>query len=173
MKKIYLFLYYAFAKHLPKSSQSKISQKIRAFLCARLFAVAGDNLNVEKGVYFGNGKNISVGNNVGFGVSFTCLGANLTVGNFLLMGSDVLFQGGGHNFDRLDIPMEQQGGIGITDLVIDDDVWIGSRVIILKGCNHIGKGVVIGSGAVVTKNIPDYAIVAGNPAKIIRYRNQN
>ncbi|TCB59732.1 CatB-related O-acetyltransferase [Acinetobacter terrae] len=53
--------------------------------------------------------------------------------------------------------------------LIGHDVWIGNRVIIKSGVK-VGTGAVIGAGSVVTKDIPDYAVVAGNPAKIIRYR---
>ena len=52
---------------------------------------------------------------------------------------------------------------------IGDDVWIGSRAIILQGV-HVGTGAVVGAGAVVTKDVPPYAVVAGCPAKILRYR---
>ncbi|PFD99357.1 CatB-related O-acetyltransferase [Priestia megaterium] len=52
---------------------------------------------------------------------------------------------------------------------IDNDVWIGANVVLLDGI-HIGNGAIIAAGAVVTKNVPDYAIVGGVPAKIIRYR---
>lgn len=55
------------------------------------------------------------------------------------------------------------------DIVVDDDVWIGTRAIICSGV-HIGKGAIVAAGAVVTKDIPPYAIVGGNPAKLIRYR---
>lgn len=55
-------------------------------------------------------------------------------------------------------------------VVIGEYVWVGARVTILPGVN-IGKGAVIGAGSVVTHNVPDYAIVGGNPAKIIKYRN--
>ena len=54
---------------------------------------------------------------------------------------------------------------------IGDDVWIGTNVIILPGVN-VGSHCIIGAGAIVTKDVPDYAIVGGNPAKIIRMRNE-
>lgn len=53
---------------------------------------------------------------------------------------------------------------------IGSDVWIGHNALILPGCNSIGHGAIIGAGAVVTKPVPDYAVVAGNPAKLIKYR---
>ena len=54
-------------------------------------------------------------------------------------------------------------------IIVEDDVWIGTRAIILSGV-RIGKGAVIAAGTVVTKDIPPYAIVGGNPAKIIKFR---
>ena len=89
-----------------------------------------------------------------------------------MMAEDVLFLGGGHKFDRLDIPMAHQSDEPKTPLVIKDDVWIGARTIVLPGCTRIGKGVIIGAGSVVTKDLPDYAVAAGNPARVIRYRNK-
>lgn len=55
------------------------------------------------------------------------------------------------------------------DIIVDDDVWIGHRAIIMSGV-HIGQGAVIGAGAVVTRDIPPYAVVAGVPAKIMKMR---
>ena len=55
------------------------------------------------------------------------------------------------------------------DIIVEDDVWIGQNAIILSGV-HIGQGAVIAAGAVVTKDVPPYAIVGGNPAKVIKYR---
>lgn len=54
--------------------------------------------------------------------------------------------------------------------VIEDDVWIGHHAIILPGCRRIGRGSVIGAGAIVTRDVPRYAIVAGNPARMLRER---
>jgi maltose O-acetyltransferase len=175
MRKVYLFLYYAFAQYLPKSTRplGKLSQKIRRFLCKRIFGSCGSKLNVENNAYFGTGFDFNVGNDVGLGTNFKSLNRIVKIGNYLMMAEDILFLGGGHKYDRLDIPMCDQGGEGKTPLTIFDDVWIGARAIILPGCQHIGKGVIIGAGSVVTKDIPDYAIVGGNPAKIIKFRNEN
>ena len=60
--------------------------------------------------------------------------------------------------------MGKQGNKPSTPLHICSDVWIGARAMILPGCKRICKGVCIGAGSVVTKDIPDYAIVGGNPA---------
>lgn len=57
-----------------------------------------------------------------------------------------------------------------SKLIIGNDVWIGYNSIILSKCTSIGNGAIIGAGSIVTKDVPPYAIVAGNPAKIIRYR---
>lgn len=173
MRNLYLLLYYGFAQHLPKSTTpflGLLSVKIRSFLCKKIFLASGKNLKVDNNVYFGNGKNFKVGSDVGFGTNFKSLNRVVEIGNYLMMAENVLFLGGNHNFERLDTPMMFQGSTEKTPLKIGDDVWIGARAMILPGCKHIGKGVIIGAGSVVTKDIPDYAIVGGNPAKIIKYR---
>lgn len=59
---------------------------------------------------------------------------------------------------------------GAEPLIIEDDVWIGHNAIILPGCKRIGRGAVVGAGAIVTKDVDRYAIVAGNPARKLRDR---
>ena len=86
------------------------------------------------------------------------------------MGEDVLFQGSGHDFSNPDIRLDEGASLPPTPLEICEDVWIGARAIVLPGCKRIGAHSIIGAGSVVTKDVPDYAIVGGNPAKVIRMR---
>lgn len=60
--------------------------------------------------------------------------------------------------------------IGMNRCHVGDDVWVGDYALILPSVDYIGRGAIVGAGSVVTKNVPPYAIVAGNPAKVIRYR---
>ena len=86
------------------------------------------------------------------------------------MAPYVTVLGAGHRFMNKSIPIGQQGNFDKTCLTIGDDVWIGRNVIILPGCKQIGKGAVIGAGSVVTHDVPEYAVIGGNPAKVIKYR---
>ena len=94
------------------------------------------------------------------------------IGKDVMMASEVIILTANHTFDRLDIPMRLQGARDVKPVRIGDDVWIGMRSIILPGV-QIGRGAVIGAGAVVTKDVPEYAVVGGNPAKVIKFRNEN
>lgn len=89
-----------------------------------------------------------------------------------MMGTDVTVITRNHRHDRTDIPMMEQGFEEEQPVVIGNDVWIGDRVVILPGV-HIGNGCIIGAGAVVTKDIPDNAIAAGVPARVIRFRDSD
>jgi acetyltransferase-like isoleucine patch superfamily enzyme len=55
-------------------------------------------------------------------------------------------------------------------LIIEDDVWIGHNAVLLPGCKFVGRGAVVGAGAIVTKAVEPYTIVAGNPARVLRKR---
>lgn len=115
-------------------------------------------------------SSMEIGDNSGVGINALMHGT-VIIGNDVMMGPDCVIYTTNHSFDRIDIPMNQQGFSREEAVIIENDVWIGGRVTILPGV-HIGNGSIVGAGAVVTKDIPDYAIVGGNPAKIIRYRKE-
>ena len=172
----YLFLYYFIASNLPPSDfpyLGKLSRKIRYLICRHLFSKTGKGCNIQRKAYIGTGSCISMGNYSSIGKNFKCHNTILTIGDYVMMGPDVMIMGGGHIHSSIDIPMVQQGGLGKSRLTIGNDVWIGARATILGNTKTIGTGAIIGAGSVVTKPVPDYAIIAGNPAKIIRYRNQD
>lgn len=115
------------------------------------------------------GANIVIGNGCSLG-HFSIIAAYgpVEIGDNVLIAAHCMIVSGNHDISRLDIPISKQGGID-KPIYISDDVWIGTHVCILGGVT-IGKGAVIGAGSVVTKSVPDYHIVAGNPAKTIKVR---
>ena len=174
MRSFWMVLYYGFAKHLPKSTVlgiGKFARWLRGKCARHLFAEClCEDINIEQGAYFGNGKNFYALGNTTLGKDFVCHNRIVTIHGHLMMAEDVLFQGGGHKFDNPDVIIGSEGNLPDTPLEIGDDVWIGARVIVLPGCKRIGAHSIIGAGAVVTHDVPDYAIVGGNPAKVIRMR---
>lgn len=169
-----MLVYYGFAKHLPKSTMSgigKFSKWLRGKCARHMFAECkGDDINIEQGAYFGNGKNFHILGNAAIGKDFVCHNRKVTIHGHLMMGEDVMFLGSGHKYDNPDVLIGAEGRLPDSPLEIREDVWIGARAIVLPGCKNIGAHSIIGAGAVVAKDVPDYAIVAGNPAKVIRMR---
>ena len=160
---------FVIGKRLPVSYSRPfggICMKYRG-LCAKLLLdKCGKNVNVEKGAVFST--KCAVGNNSGIGVNAKISGET-HIGDDMMMGPNCLILCRNHASDRLDIPMREQGYGPDKPVYIGNDVWIGARVTILPGV-HICNGAVIGVGAVVTKDVPDYAVVGGVPAKVIKYR---
>ena len=92
-----------------------------------------------------------------------------TIGDNVMVAPGVVFFDRCHNFDRTDIPMIQQGATDKKMTIIENDVWVGQNAILMPGI-RIGQGAIIGAGAVVTKDVPAFAVVVGMPARIIRIR---
>ena len=165
-------LYYCIAFYLPQRENpflGKLSCKCRSFLCCFMFDKFGTKSHVDRKCYFGK-NSVSIGSNTGIRSNFQLRNSSLKVGDYCMIGSNLLIMGGGHIFKNPNIPIPLQGHHSKTSLEIGNDVWIGFNVIILPGCKHIGNGAVIGAGSVVTHDVPEYAVVGGNPAKIIKYR---
>jgi acetyltransferase-like isoleucine patch superfamily enzyme len=85
-------------------------------------------------------------------------------------GTIACIVGFNHGFERIDIPIHEQPHTS-KGIVLGDDIWVGAQVTIVDGVT-VGSHVVLAGGAVVTRPVPDYAVVGGNPARIIRMRNQ-
>ena len=174
MKKIIrvscLLVYYGFAQHFPTQPMPgwKFGYRFRRFLAKRFLAKMGRGVIIKQRCYIGKGDEIRVGNNSQLGQGAR-INSYVTIGDNVLMGPDVVIMSSSHAFERIDIPINKQGACPIRPITIGNDVWIGTRVIILPGV-AIGDQAVIAAGSVVTKDVPARAIVGGVPAKFIRER---
>lgn len=169
---ICLAIYKCFLSWLPATNNTlKISKFVRFFrswVAGGALDSHGKHINIERNANFGSGKGICLGNYSGLGVNCYVRGP-LEIGAYVNMGPDVRIITINHNTERTDIPMKGQGPLPPKKVTICDDVWIGARVIILPGVT-IGKGSIVAAGAVVTKDVPEYAVVGGVPSKVIKYR---
>lgn len=165
------FLYYLFARHLPCSDlpYSLGSKQIRRAVCKGMLDSCGSNVNIEHGAFFASGRGIKIGDNSGLGLNCRVSGP-LEIGNDVMMGPNVMIFTQNHETENLAKPMQLQTAPK-KGVKIGNDVWIGAGVIILPGVT-VGNGCILAAGAVVTKDVPDYAVVGGNPAKVIKYREQ-
>lgn len=167
-KFINLVLYYGFVTYLPRVQMFPPVKPLRNFLAQNILDHCGHNVWIDDRVKFGSGNGRRLGNNSGLG-SNAQIGKHTDIGDNVMMGPNVTIITRNHRFDSTEIPMNDQGYYDHEPVIIEDDVWIGNNVIILPGV-RIGKGSIIGAGAVVTKNITPYSIVGGVPAKLIRKR---
>lgn len=143
-----------------------MAKALRAYNASQFLKFVGKNVNIEKGAMITS--TMEIGDRSGVGIN-AMIGGKVIIGNDVMMGPECIIYTRNHAFDRTDIPMNQQGRTEEKPVIIGNDVWIGGRVTILPGV-HIGNGAIIGAGSVVTKNVPDFAIVAGNPATVKKYR---
>ena len=147
--------------------------KIVSYCFKSLFAKCGKNVHYSPLNSQFSYSTITIGNNVYIGPNarFSAV-KGLKIGNNITFGPGVTIMGGNHNFKDVGIYIFNNHTKHPNDdlpVIIDDDTWIGCNAIILKGV-HISQGAIVGAGAVVTKDVPAYAIVAGNPAKVVKYR---
>lgn len=169
MKTIFAFLYYSIGKHLPNSNfpMGRLFMDLRVFLAKGFLKNMGSKVMLEGNIFFGDGRDIEIASNSQ--INEECWIRNCRIGKNVMIAPYVMILNYGHVIDDVSIPMIEQGVKHFPQTVIEDNVWIGARAIILPGIK-IGTGAVIGAGSVVTKDVNEYSIVAGNPAKFIRSR---
>lgn len=131
-----------------------------------------DRVRIDRGTYFQSlGGQIEV-DEMTFIAAYVCISGpgNIKIGKNCLIAAQTGLFASNHIFEDLDLPINQQGA-EYKGIVIEDDCWLGSGVKVLDGVT-IGRGSVIGAGAVVTKNIPPYSVAVGVPAKVVANRGE-
>lgn len=136
-----------------------IGKKVCIWKSARLEAI---------GRWDGNVPKIIIGDHTSIQLYFHCGAAeSVTIGKDVLIASRVYISDHDHVFDDPEKPARWSRKLVSKAIVIEDGVWLGEGVVVLKGVN-IGQRSVIGANSVVTKDIPPFSVAVGNPAKVIR-----
>ena len=151
----------------------------KAWLKLYRFYAVRDNVTLGRNTHIGIGSiieapyNLTIGNNVYIG-KYCTIECDGYIGNYVLIGNNVGLIGRyDHDFKCVGKPIRQSPWIGDDDyvgegkhikLIIEDDVWIGFGSIVLSGVK-VGRGSIVAAGAVVTKDVQPYTIVAGNPVR--------
>jgi maltose O-acetyltransferase len=144
----------------------------RGWHYSALLEHAGTNLRIAQGVRINNPNLVSVGDDcyLGDGVQLYAWNERIVMGKNVLVAAGVRMITRKHGFADMELPMSDQGYTN-APIVIEDDVWIGFQAIILPGVT-IGRGSIVGAGAVVTRDVAPYSVVGGVPARLIRMRTQ-
>lgn len=152
------------------SIPGEVGVKLRAKFLVKYFGAYGKHPYIREGFRVDNPHKLVIGN------YFRCnrdlyisAGGGVEIGDYVLIGPSCKIWSINHKYDRLDIPIYKQGWDKEL-VIIEDGVWIAANVFIAPGVT-IGKGSVIFAGAVVVKSVRPYAIVAGNPGRIIGSRS--
>ncbi|GIU36770.1 acyltransferase [Shewanella colwelliana] len=150
------------------------SKRLGRWLCQRKYAKFGKNSAMRPGSYAICCDHIAIGDEVVlrpgtmlFGSEHGDKSVNITIEDFVLIGSGVHIYTSNHEFNDPNLPIFFQGHKPVEPVVICSGVWIGANAIVLPGVT-VGKNSVIAAGSVVTKDVPPYVVVAGQPAKIIK-----
>jgi maltose O-acetyltransferase len=123
----------------------------------------GRNVNIQHGARFG--PSLEIGENSGLGENAR-IGSGTKIGDNVMMAADVIVCTQNHKYTE-----ETFDGFEKARVVIEDNVWIGYRAIILPGVT-VGRNAIVGAGTVVTRDVPPYAIVGGAPARTLKMRKQ-
>ena len=111
---------------------------------------------------------VVIGKHSLIGVYNSILGP-VTIGDHVLLAPHVVLSGLNHSFEDVTRPISQQPTL-TKAIVIEEGAWIGANSVVTAGV-HIGRNAVVAGGSVVTRDVPDFAVVAGNPARIVKQYN--
>ena len=166
-----------FPRHLHAGRNVFIGDDSYVNAYARNGTRLGDDVRIREGAWIQSTSTLDepgVGLTIGDGtyIGPRCLlgaGGGITIGRRVTLGAGVHVLAENHEF-RDAATLIQDQGVTRAGITIEDDVWIGNNVIVLDGV-RVGRGAVIGAGAIVTRDVPAFAVAVGNPARVIRTRD--
>jgi acetyltransferase-like isoleucine patch superfamily enzyme len=132
----------------------------------------GDQVIVSRNcVIQGKSGPLTIGarTDIGCNTVITTPAAGIEIGRAVLIAGNCYIGGSRYIADRLDLPLIDQGIYSKGPVIIEDGCWLGAGVTVLDGV-RIGKGAIVGAGAVVTRDLPDYAVATGIPARVVQIR---
>lgn len=145
---------------------------IRARLLTPLLGACGSNPTFQMNFRITSPSKLRMGHNCNLGQGvFITAGGGVTLGDWVGMGPDSKIWSVNHKFDDPDTPWLTQG-YDYKEVVIEDDVWIGAGAFIMPGV-RVGKGAIISACTVLSKSVPAYSIVAGNPGRVVGWRKKS
>jgi galactoside O-acetyltransferase len=186
--KLLFQIYIAILSSIP----TEIGVRLRYYAYKPLFKTTNGFFRIDTGVTIMGFENITLGSNISFmknsyiyahdggvlmiGNNFTInsnsqLGASfgkIIIGNDCAIAPNCVLRASNHNFEDPDIPFRKQGH-NYGEIIIEDDVWVASNCVITANTT-IGKSSVVGAGSVVTKDVEEYSIIGGVPARLIKRR---
>lgn len=153
-----------------KGKNSSIRRRSRIDVLPFNQFVLGHDSTIEDFCTINNGVgDVFIGNHTRIGIGSVLIGP-VTVGNEVRLAQNVVMSGLNHVYEDVTKPISRQP-VTVNPVIIDDETWLGANVFVAAGVK-IGKHCVVAGGSVVTKNVPDYCVVVGNPAKIIKKYNK-
>lgn len=153
--------------YMKKGKKSIIYRSVRKDIVPfNVFVIGNYSVIEDYGIINNAVGDVVIGNHTRVGLGNTIIGP-VTIGDNVNLAQNVIISGLNHNFEEVDKSISEQG-VRTKETVISDDVWIGGNCVVLSGI-HIGKHVVIGAGSVVTRDIPDFCVAVGNPARIVKH----
>ena len=160
--------YYALAQRLPERTRpgGELGRRLRAMCCRQFFAEAGEWINIEPHVDFGNGRHVRLGN--GSSIGRGSYVAGLKAGRWVMIGPELLTLPQNHTLSCEGIRWLPDAEGAFRPPETGEGAWIDARVTRLPGV-RIGRYCVIGADAAVAGNVPDSAVAAGVPARVSRF----
>lgn len=171
MRTICLIIYYLIATHLPGSYMpygGRLANALRIWCVRHIFRRCGNITTVDRHAYFGNGEAFEIGDFSGIGADCH-LPNDLRMGRYIMMAPGVTILSENHRTADTSVPMCFQGYEPRRPVTVEDDCWICTGAIITPGVT-VRRGTIVAAGAVVTKTFPEYSVVGGNPAHVIKSR---